>query len=111
VAGFVFLLSVSQRKCAEITTGLASALAKVERLIFVAMNMRTFVFDLPRFNHFDASEALGSLSILGILKCFVPSGERSLDGLWSCIDLTYPCCGTQGATRVILAADVIFATR
>jgi hypothetical protein len=36
------------------------AFAEVEWLVFVAVNVRAFVFNLPRLNHFDASEALGS---------------------------------------------------
>jgi hypothetical protein len=68
--------SQTQRKCAEITTSLASkadkrfqkwiyisgspAFAKVEWLLFVAMNVRSFVNDLPRLNNFHATEALGS---------------------------------------------------
>jgi len=35
------------------------ALAEVERLLFVAMNVRSSVLDLPRPNYFDATEALG----------------------------------------------------
>ena len=36
------------------------AFTEVEWLVFVTMNVRAFVFDLPRLDHFDASEALGS---------------------------------------------------
>jgi hypothetical protein len=36
------------------------ALAEVERLLFVAMNVRSSVLDLPRLNYFGATEALGS---------------------------------------------------
>ena len=36
------------------------AFTEVEWLVFVAMNVRAFVFYLPRLDHFDASEALGS---------------------------------------------------
>ena len=36
------------------------AFTRVEWLVFVAMNVRAFVFDLPRLDHSDASEALGN---------------------------------------------------
>lgn len=36
------------------------AFTEVEWLVFVAMDVMAFVCDLPRFNHLDASEALGS---------------------------------------------------
>ena len=32
----------------------------MEWLVFVAMNVRAVVFDLPRLNKFDATKALGS---------------------------------------------------
>jgi hypothetical protein len=101
---------MSRRKCAEITTSLAPALAEVERLLFVAMNVRSSVLDLPRLNYFGATEALGSLSILGVLKSFVPPSQRSFYGLRSCLDLAYTWSGTQGATRVFLSAKVILTT-
>ena len=36
------------------------AFAKVEWLLFVTVDVSALVFDLPRFNSFDATESLGS---------------------------------------------------
>ena len=53
----------TDKRCKNWSTISSSpAFTKVEWLLFVAMNMRTVVFYLPRLNKFDATKALGGWS-------------------------------------------------
>lgn len=81
MARLVLLLGMSQRKRAKIIACLTPALAEVEGLLLVAVNVRTWMLNFSRLDYLDAAETLRSLHILRVLESFMPASECSLDGL------------------------------